>query len=130
MMLFSLFLKVFFVIYVMSECLNQPLMNPVKTINLTEICMQHCLRCLIGYNNSDVYLFVKVKQASPLPQAAHIGVFWVQGVAQTNQEAQQQQDGGALQSRHGPEGKNDRHLQKHKRLSKNGTGPKHIPFCY
>lgn len=41
---------------------------------------------------------------SPLPQAAHIRVSWVQRVAQTNQEAQQQQDGGALQSHHGPEG--------------------------
>lgn len=69
--------------------------------------------CLIWHNsNSDIYLFVTVKQASPLPQAAHIGVSWVQRVAQTNQEAKKQQDGGALQSRHDPEGKEDRRLQR------------------
>ncbi len=43
--------------------------------------------CLIGYDNNDIYLFVTVRQASPLPQTAHIGVSWVQRVAQTNQEA-------------------------------------------
>lgn len=51
------------------------------------------------------HLFVTVKQASPLPQAAHIGVSWVERVAQANQEAKKQQDGGALQSRHGAERK-------------------------
>lgn len=56
-------------------------------------------------------MFVAVKQASPLPQTADIWVIWVQGVAQTNQEAKEQQNGGALQSRHGPEGERDKHLQ-------------------
>lgn len=51
-----------------------------------------------------MYLFVIDKLASPLPQAAHIWVFWVQGAAQTNQEAKNQQDGGATHGRHGPEG--------------------------
>lgn len=37
-----------------------------------------------------------------LPQAAHIRVSRVQRVAQTSQEAKKQQDGRALQSRHGP----------------------------
>lgn len=64
---------------------------------------------LIGYNHSDMYLFVTVGRASPLPQAAHIRVSWVQGEAQADQEAQKQQDDGALQSRHGPEGTKDRH---------------------
>lgn len=71
-----------------------------------------------------------VKQASPLPQAAHIGVCWVQRVAQTNQEARKQQDGGALQSRHGPEGRKRtdvyRWMQKPKHFRKDGTRPKHI----
>ncbi len=57
------------------------------------------------------HLFVTVEKASPLPQAAHIGVSWVQGVAQTNQKATKEQEGGALQSRHGPERKKYRYLQ-------------------
>lgn len=60
--------------------------------------------CSVGYKNSDIYLFITVKQASPLPQAAHIGVSWVQRVTQTNQEATKQKDSRALQSLHGPEG--------------------------
>lgn len=71
-------------------------------------------------------MFVAVKQASPLPQAAHIRVIWVQGVAQTNQEAKEQQGGGALQSRHGPEGKRDRHLQTQTFQQGQHRQPKHI----
>lgn len=37
-----------------------------------------------------------------LPRAAHIGVSWVQRAAQSNQDAKKQQDGRALQGRHGP----------------------------
>lgn len=80
----------------MNECLDQPL---TAEVNFQQYSMYAALFekiCLIGYNNSDIYLFVTVKQASPLPQAAHIGVSWVQRVAQTNQEAQKQQDGGAM----------------------------------
>lgn len=50
------------------------------------------------------------KQASPLPRAAHIGVSWVQRAAQSNQDAKKQQDGRALQGRHGPEGKEKQRL--------------------
>lgn len=67
---------------------------------------------LIEYNRSDIYLFAPVKRASPLPQAAHIGISRVQRVAQTNEEAKNEQDGGALQRPHGPEGKEYRHLQR------------------
>lgn len=58
------------------------------------------------HHNSDSCL-----QASPLPRAAHIGVSWVQRAAQSNQDAKKQQDGRALQGRHGPEGKEkQRHM--------------------
>ena len=60
--------------------------------------------CIFDIKTVTFFLFDFVRQASPLPQAAHIRVSWVQRVAQTNQEARQQQDGRALQSRHGPEG--------------------------
>lgn len=53
---------------------------------------------------------VTVRRASPLPQAAHIGVSWVQRGAQANQEAKQQQDGRAEQRRHGPEGTKEKRL--------------------
>lgn len=49
--------------------------------------------------------FVTFIQASPLPQAAHIGVSWAERVTQANQEVKKQQDGGALHGRHGPERK-------------------------
>ena len=64
-----------------------------------------------------MYLFVTVGRASPLPQAAHIRVSWVQREAQTDQEAQKQQDDGALQSRHGPEGTKDTHSRKNTNIS-------------
>lgn len=51
-----------------------------------------------------MYLFIVDKLASPLPQAAHIGVSWAQGAAQTNQEAKNQQEGGARRYWHGPGG--------------------------
>lgn len=86
----------------------------------------------MGCNHSDLWLHVK--QASPLPQAAHIGVRWVQRVAQTNQEARKQQDGGALQSRHGPEGrKKDRRLQmdaKTQTFQKGWHTAKTYSYCY
>lgn len=78
-------------------------------------------------------MFVAAKQASPLPQAAHIGVSWVQRVAQTNQEAQKKQDGGALQSRHGPEGKKRRHLQRDAKtltLPQGWNRAKTCSYCY
>lgn len=60
-----------------------------------------------------MYLFVVDKLASPLPQAAHIGVSGVQGAAQTNQHAGDQRDDGALHGRHRPEGRNeDRYLKR------------------
>ena len=82
-------------------------------VNLRQhVCSAAWENVLTGYNNSDVYLFVTVGRASPLPQAAHIRVSWVQREAQINQEAQKQQDDGALQGRHGPEGRTDRHSPK------------------
>ena len=51
-----------------------------------------------------MFLSVLDKLASPLPQAADIRVSRVQGAAQANQEATNQQDGRALHGRHGPEG--------------------------
>ncbi|PWA24961.1 hypothetical protein CCH79_00015501, partial [Gambusia affinis] len=46
-----------------------------------------------------------VRLASPLPQAAHVGVSGVQGAAQSNQEAKKLQDCRGAQSLHGPEGR-------------------------
>lgn len=56
-------------------------------------------------NKSDIGLLVAVRHASPLPQAAHVGVSRVQREAQTGQEAPEQQGSRALHVRHGPEGK-------------------------
>lgn len=56
----------------------------------------------VGPLKSIICWFLTVTQASPLPQAAHIGVSWVQRPANINQEAEMKQDGEALQSRHGP----------------------------
>lgn len=70
------------------------------------------------------------KLASPLPQAAHIRVSGVQGAAQTNHDAKNQQDGRALRGRHGPEGdKKDGQLlrdAKTQTFQKDSTGPKYI----
>lgn len=77
-----------------------------------------------------VIAWQRVKQASPLPQTAHVGVSGVQRVAQTNQEAGQQQEGGALQRRHDLGGRQRTDFtdgwMEHQHFRKEGTRTKHI----